>query len=117
MSSDLSIKVESTKYHVDFLNGYRGTLALWVFIQHCLDHADLGCDYIYFKNTGVLVGVVGFFLLSSYLLTYRLLEEINEKKGYKNTILIFTKYLIRRFFRIYIPFVITCSFITHKSVV
>ena len=108
-------KSENKKNHVDFLDGYRGTLALWVFIHHCNFYARLGCDYSYFHYTGYYIGVIGFFILSSYLLTYRLLAEFNKNNTFKGTILIFVKYSIRRFFRIYVPFVITCSIIKFGS--
>ena len=87
----------------EFLDGFRGVLALWVLIHHLLLEGDLK----YFDLTGYFIGVVGFFNLSSFLLTYRLLCQFNETtdNDLKKSSLITIKYLIRRFFRIYVPFV------------
>ena len=109
------IKLENADNRVDFLDGYRGTLALWVFLQHCNYVAKIGGDFSYFDYPGYCIGVIGFFILSSYLLTYRLLVEINKTNSNKNTLLIFIKYTIRRFFRVYIPFLIICSLIKFVS--
>ena len=100
---------------IDFLDGYRGVLAYWVFISHVNLHGNLTGDYDYFRKTGYFIAVIGFFLLSSYLLTYRLVEEL-KKHGDDliPILLIFLKYFIRRFFRIYIPFAIfvtLCKFV------
>ena len=59
----------------EFLDGFRGALALWVLIHHL----ELRGDLKYFYLTGYYIGVVGFFILSSFLLTYRLLCQFNEK--------------------------------------
>ena len=59
----------------EFLDGFRGVLALWVLVHHL----GLQGDLKYFDLTGYYIGVVGFFILSSFLLTYRLLCQFNEK--------------------------------------
>ena len=119
MSSESTIfsfnKMENVNNRVDFLDGYRGTLALWVFIHHCNYFAKLEGDYSFFHFTGYYIGVVGFFILSSYLLTYRLLKEMDKSNCLKGDIIIFIKYGIRRFFRIYIPFVFMCGLIKYVS--
>lgn len=112
---DLNQK-EKESNHTDFLDGYRGSLVLWVFFHHCHIYFKLGCDMRYFSQTGYYIGVVGFFVLSSYLLTYRLLHELNEKKNsMKKICLVFFKYFVRRLFRIYLPFVVTCVLIKKVS--
>ena len=104
------------KMYLDFLDGYRGSLAYWVFLHHAKTLGHLDCDYDYFFMTGYYIGVVGFFLLSSYLLTYRLLDELKEN-GDSNIkiMLIFINYFIRRFFRIYIPYAVICTLVKHVS--
>ena len=47
---------------------------------------------------------MGFFVLSSFLLTYRLLVDFNRASDYKALLLITLKYAIRRFLRIYVAF-------------
>ena len=55
-------------------------------------------------------------MLSSFLLTFRLLEEFYKSNNNNKEILLsICKYFIRRFFRIYIPFVIVCSLIKFIS--
>ena len=75
--------------YLDYLDGYRGSLAYWVFLHHVKILGQLNTDYNYFFMTGYFIGVVGFFLLSSYLLTYRLLDELNEN-GDNNIQILFT---------------------------
>ena len=58
---------------LEFLDGFRGVLALWVLLHHL----EMRGDFSYF-TTGYYIGVVGFFNLSSFLLTYRLLCQFNE---------------------------------------
>lgn len=85
------------KNRFDFLDGYRGILALIVVITHCQKHA--GCELMnFFVGISRTVAVDGFFILSSFLLTYRLLGELNKSNGnYRKQILIVLKYFIRRF--------------------
>ena len=66
--------------------------------------------------TGYYIGVVGFFILSSYLLTYRMLNQLNASAKCLTEIqLIISKYFIRRIFRIYFPFVIMVSLVKFVS--
>ena len=62
----------------------------------------------YLQSVTHTVSVYGFFVLSSFLLTYKLLNELDNSNYSKFWIII--KYLIRRFFRIYLVFflVATC---------
>ena len=110
-------KTEKIKNHVDFLDGYRGTLAIWVLLGHCYMYANLDGDFRYFEFTALFIGVCGFFLLSAYLLTYRLLDDLskNETKSIKQIISTLIKYFIRRFFRIYIPYAMICVLIKRVS--
>lgn len=52
---------------------------------------------------------MGFFVLSSFLLTYRLLVEFNKKSNLlKDSLLIVIQYAVRRFFRIYVVYFLFC---------
>jgi peptidoglycan/LPS O-acetylase OafA/YrhL len=108
-------KTEKIKNHIDFLDGYRGSLAFWVLLGHCYMYASLDCDYRYFEFTALFIGVCGFFLLSAYLLTYRLLDELNGNESIKHIIITIIKYFIRRFFRIYMPYALICVLIKKVS--
>ena len=102
--SEITLRVNELE-KIDFLDGYRGTLAIWVLMMHLN-------VYKYFHGTGSYIGVPCFFILSSFLLTYRLLNQFNnDKNNFKDNILIIIKYFIRRFFRIYIPFAILAALI------
>ena len=105
----------------DFLDGFRGLCAFSIIAVHSAG------GKAYFKNTimGVMtthggftqsIAMPGFFLLSSFLLTYRLTYELIDESSSlghgskkREYIKIISKYFIRRFFRIYIPFVVYCS--------
>ncbi len=106
------INEESNK-KIDFLDGYRGTLGLWVLVGH----TNLLINGPGMDPFGHHIGVNGFFILSSFLLTYRLLDElISKSESLRETTLIITKYFIRRFFRIYVPFVVTVTLIKEKPI-
>ena len=102
----------------EYLDGYRGSLAIIVAISH----KRIGMNNLsdIWKSTigySLTYGVSGFFMLSAFLLTYRLLEELNNSENQPKRgriILIIVKYFIRRFFRIYLVYfifiiVIKCS--------
>jgi peptidoglycan/LPS O-acetylase OafA/YrhL len=57
---------------------------------------------------------MGFFVLSSFLLTYRLLIEFSSSTCFKDILRIFVQYSIRRFFRIYLVFVLFCFLIKYN---
>jgi peptidoglycan/LPS O-acetylase OafA/YrhL len=96
-----------------FLDGYRGFLALTVFIDHFFwvyvyvpKGVDKFGEYIILRGTSMNVGVPGFFVLSAFLLTYRLLIDFERAHKNKMLLLQIAKYFIRRFFRIYLVFAI-----------
>ncbi len=59
--------------------------------------------------------MTGFFILSSFLLTFRLVKEFSKCSTFKSVQLAVLKYFIRRFFRIYLPFFFVCSLIKGVS--
>ncbi len=63
-------------------------------------------DYNIFNQVGYFVGVDGFFVLSAFLLTYRLLIDFENANTIKLSLLRLVQYAIRRFFRIYLVFVV-----------
>ncbi|RMZ95454.1 acyltransferase family [Brachionus plicatilis] len=88
-------------HYFEYLDGYRGLLALIVACAHTI-HYSAKSELVNFLNTiSQSVGVYGFFVLSSFLLTYRLLKQLKQFK--QNSIL---NYFIRRFFHVYVPFFI-----------
>jgi len=114
--------VSSEIVHFDFLDGFRGLCAFIVIVIHSLG-ASPQIDY---KNTliqhmcinGTLtqaIAMPGFFLLSSFLLTYRLMSELLLVDSiFLDSSKLIVKYFIRRFFRIYLPFVIFCACIKYS---
>lgn len=96
----LFIKIEDHLNRFNFLDGYRGSLALVVIISHSCQSPES----MILANFSQKYAISGFFLLSSFLLTYRLLNDFYKKKSYK--IFAILQYLIRRFFRIYIIYVL-----------
>ena len=98
----------------DFLDCFRGSLVNWVLLHHA--YFGFGI-YRYFRMTGYYIGVNGFFILSAFLLTYRLLNHFkNEKENsFKNNFLVVLKYSIRRIFRVYFPFVFYVFLIKFES--
>lgn len=95
-----------------FLDSFRGFLAFTVALSHFGSQADkMWTTFVMF---GPNVGIFGFFVLSSFLLTYRLLLEfvalfhISDKNIYSKIKLLIAcviKYTIRRVFRIYPMFI------------
>lgn len=95
----------------DFLDGYRGILALIVTIHHLIPlYHDGPGDFAVFVMSGYYIGVMGFFVLSSFLLTFKMIIDISKTKDVSEVLTIIIKYFIRRFFRIYIPYMVfvTC---------
>jgi peptidoglycan/LPS O-acetylase OafA/YrhL len=106
---------EKIENKLDFLDGFRGTLAIWVLVGH-VNLKNFGTGIGPFDLTGHYIGVNGFFILSSFLLTYRLFDEfVNKSNNYRDSILIIIKYFLRRLFRIYLPFVITVTLIKSNT--
>jgi peptidoglycan/LPS O-acetylase OafA/YrhL len=99
--------------NLDFLDGYRGFLCITVIANHLFGDA-----YTVFGGTGLRVGVFGFFVLSAFLLTFRLLIEFEKALSSSSSlwfssfkvVLITVQYGIRRLFRVYLPFLIFYKF-------
>jgi peptidoglycan/LPS O-acetylase OafA/YrhL len=115
--------VSTNELHFDFLDGFRGLCAFSIIVVHSIGGPS---EKDIYKNTlmrqmhingGFVqsIAIPGFFLLSSFLLTYRLMSELLVDAIEKyDSFKIITKYFIRRFFRIYIPFVIYCTGIKYS---
>ncbi len=93
----------------DYFDGYRGLLAILVVLHHCFGHFQLENDWKVFDGVGNHVGVSGFFVLSTFLHTYLLLKNLEKSTCLKDVCLVVAKYAIKRFFRIYVAFVIFTS--------
>ena len=95
---------------LEILDGFRGILAISVVLQHTSKIFKMTGEYGILKSLGTSFGVPSFFVLSSFLLTNKLYELMNKSNGKFNEIKrIIVKYMIRRFFRIYIPFLLLCT--------
>jgi peptidoglycan/LPS O-acetylase OafA/YrhL len=74
----------------------------------------------FISNYSHAFAVNGFFILSSFLLTYRLLEDYSkgedEEEERTTTIhhllRVSLKFFIRRFFRVYLPYALFCTLVT-----
>lgn len=102
-------KVGSNKLKFEYLDGYRGSLALIVAVSHFLSAPT--CEILNLTiGYSLTYSVAGFFMLSAFLLTYRLLEDLdrvdfnNNSSSYGLMFLHICKYSIRRFFRIYLVY-------------
>jgi len=86
------------------LDSLRGLLCLNVVLTHAGQLLPVQSTFLkqYFDRT-LVFAVPGFFLLSAFLLTYRLLLELFNYKltEFKPIAKLLAKYAIRRFFRIY----------------
>ena len=87
-------------------------MAISVVLQHTVKAFQMSGEYGIFRSLGSYFAVPSFFVLSSFLLTYKLLDSINKSTKDNEINEIIVKYLIRRFFRIYIPYVIYCTFVS-----
>ena len=89
----------------DFLDTYRGFAAFMVVVVHVAENQGHTTMFHAF-----FVAVPAFFQLSAFLLTYRLIIQY-EHAGSKFSKLfqITLKYMVIRFFRIYLTFVIYCA--------
>ncbi|CAF1051876.1 unnamed protein product [Brachionus calyciflorus] len=81
------------KINFDFLTGFRGLLALLVLLHHASYDLKLKGDYELFKGIGYYVGVIGFFVLSSFLLTHRLIIDLEMSFSLKNISNVILKFL------------------------
>lgn len=108
---DFSPSKSTVVSRFDYLDGFRGFLAILVVFQHSQSDFDLNNDYKLFISVGNFIGVSGFFALSSFLLTYRLLKDFDKAKSAREECLIIFKYAIKRFFRIYVTFFVYATVI------
>jgi hypothetical protein len=72
-------ELDSAKW--SFLNGYRGFLAIWVVIAHVAREYTMFERHPFFQFPLQSVGFIsvsGFFVLSAFLLTYRLLKDLSN---------------------------------------
>lgn len=98
---ELDIQKSQKASRFDYLDGYRGSLAVIVAVSHIIN--KMTCEIfnatIAYSQT---YSVAGFFMLSAFLLTYRLFEDLKSTNNHPRLILLLViKYFIRRFFRIY----------------
>ncbi len=111
-----------------FFDGYRGFCVIVVILQHTLNanknisNPMVSGEYEIFRWTGTYVGVVGFFLLSSFLLTYRLFHlysSISFSNGARAWVLqmirITVRFLFGRFFRVFMPYMIYVTLLWHVN--
>ena len=107
----------SAKINFGFLNGFRGLMAVIVVIAHTNTVLGNPNKDDLFKVLSSLVDYMalpGFFLLSSFLLTYRFLLDLSASSStstvnsFSIQVHVAVKYFIRRFFRIYLVFCIFC---------
>lgn len=111
-------KLRDTVNKYEYLDGLRGLFAIVVVLHHfkLYNSEKINCELVdILSGMSLIVAVVGFFVLSSFLLTYRLLVEFEDetKNSFRDKILIIIKYFLRRIFRIYIPFVIFSTMIKY----
>ena len=91
----------------DFLDSYRGLAAIVVIFGHM---------FYYFLKQQIFTGLTGillFFQLSAFLLTYRLIIQY-DAAGLNGTRIaqVTINYFLMRFFRIYVTFCIFCMLYT-----
>ena len=87
--------------YFEYFDSFRGILCISVILFH--DGLSLQ------TLDGFNFGVMGFFILSSFLLTYRLLKQYeNVGMKLKMIVQITINYIITRLFRIYLPFLVYC---------
>jgi peptidoglycan/LPS O-acetylase OafA/YrhL len=104
--------------HFRFLDSCRGLSALIVVIAHIRTVLSKGnTGDVFFELAGAVDHALeAFFLLSSFLLTYRMISEIAKHgKFNRKFVHIIAKYFIRRFFRIYLVYFAYVSFFTMVS--
>jgi peptidoglycan/LPS O-acetylase OafA/YrhL len=98
-------ELDSAKW--SFLNGYRGFLAIWVVLAHIAPMFQQQPIFRFPMKSVRVISVSGFFVLSAFLLTYRLLKDLSKPStSLADCVTHITKYTIRRFFRIYVVFIV-----------
>jgi peptidoglycan/LPS O-acetylase OafA/YrhL len=100
---------------LDFLDGYRGFLANTVLLAHTGQQLGLGMIsptmQPVLNKASYHFAVMGFFVLSAFLLTYRLMIDLYNAKSAQACIIKIAQYAMRRFFRIYLVFAIIWTLI------
>ena len=100
--------------HFKCLDAIRGLVALIVITAHTQGMLGYSGNDSFIQIGSIIAGPVampGFFLLSAFLLTYRLYHEMDHVScEIKPLALIIGKYFIRRFMRIYLVFIIYVVF-------
>ena len=95
------------QFNFEFLNSIRGLSAISVLYTHSIGESSF--------YHGQYFGVIEFFLMSAFLLTLHMLtrsEKSDDFIGFLNQL---CNYVVMRFFRIYVPFVIFCALATQIS--
>ena len=122
---NFSHKNASSKRFV-FLDSFRGLCAFCVMFHHAfiygkifqIEKQDNNRLSIFINNFfqanlyySQTLAVNGFFILSSFLLTYRLILDITDSSNQSliKIMKVVLKFLVRRTFRVYLPFVIYCT--------
>ena len=90
--------------NIDYLDSFRGLAAISVVVSHAGDYFAV-FDIIH----GYYFGVIMFFILSAFLLTFRLVSQYDSAGLNIKLILMTTiNYMITRIFRIFVPFIAFC---------
>lgn len=90
-----------TENRFDFLDGLRGSFAFIVTLSH--SSPGINCAFIFLvTRLTQKYAIAGFFLLSAFLLTYRLIKDLYKPNSFIPLAVV--QYFIRRFFRIYVVF-------------
>ena len=76
----LSTSTKEKNRRFQSLDGFRGTLVISVVLEHLTVFRTVEKDNI-FTSLGTYYGVTSFFVLSSFLLTYKLFSLMNESNG------------------------------------
>jgi peptidoglycan/LPS O-acetylase OafA/YrhL len=94
------------KKNMKVLNGYRGFLAISVTMNHLVGYlkTNIALGHWFIWNSIGYCSVPGFFFLSAFLLSYRLLSDFENVQSFKLCFLKILLYAVRRLFRIYFVF-------------
>ena len=89
----------------EYLDSIRGLSAISVLFTHGLSERKFFHGYAF--------GVIEFFLLSSFLLTFHMIKRFeNARKASQSILNVISSYFVMRFFRIYVPFILFCLLAT-----
>jgi hypothetical protein len=101
---------------LDFIDNIKGFLLLILLSGKVKKKQANFVALIDFFNGYTTFVITAFFVLNSFLLTYRLLIQFEQSSTIKQDILILVKYGIRRLFRVYLLVLFIRLFIINKSV-